>query len=42
MWNFKEQAFEIKNEIRISQKYKKDFLQIFRQYLLPYKKNHNH
>lgn len=33
---------ETKNEIRISQKYKKDFLQIFRQYLLPYKKNHNH
>lgn len=29
---------DIKNELKISQKYKKDFLNIFRQYLLPYKK----
>lgn len=29
---------ESKNELKISQKYKKEFLQIFRHYLLPYKK----
>lgn len=30
---------DIKNELKISQKYKKDFLHIFRHYLLPYKKD---